>query len=73
MARMHPGTESRRWAWAAIGVDSSRARGNAETAEDAVASAIAAVGELTLLELRGPDGTVRRSGRIVERAEQCPA
>jgi len=66
MMSVLPGAEPN-WAWAAIGVDSRRARGTSQSAGEAMASAIAAVGELMLLELRGPDGCVKRCGKIVER------
>jgi len=66
MALVPLATQSGQWAWAAVGMDSRRARGAAATEEESIQSAVAAVGPLLLIELRDPEGTVTRRGCIVE-------
>jgi hypothetical protein len=57
------------WSWAAVGVDSRRARGRSASREEAVAEALASVGPLMLLEIRDPDGDVMRLGKLVDGRE----
>jgi hypothetical protein len=62
-------TEPQLWSWAAVGVNSRRARGEATSRGEAVTEAIAAVGPLLLVEIRGPDGGVTRLGKLVDGRE----
>lgn len=57
------------WSWAAVGVDSRRARGTAGSQEEAVAEALASVGPLLLVEIRDAAGNVTRLGKVVDGQE----
>ncbi len=61
--------EPQSWSWAAVGVNSRRARAEAASRDEAVAEAIAAVGPLLLVEIRAPDGSVTRLGKLVDGRE----
>ena len=61
--------EPQLWSWAAVGVNSRRARGAAASRDEAVADAIAAVGPLLLVEIRTPDGNVTRLGKLIDGRE----
>jgi hypothetical protein len=59
-------TEPDAWSWAAVGVNSRRARGTAGSQGEAVAEAVAKLGPLLLIEIRDPAGSVTRLGKIVD-------
>ncbi|GEJ55427.1 hypothetical protein AMYX_01680 [Anaeromyxobacter diazotrophicus] len=69
MARSAARAEPDVWTWAAVGVNSQRARGTAESRDEAVSQAIARVGPLQLVELRDPSGNVTRLGKLVDGRE----
>jgi hypothetical protein len=61
--------EPQPWSWAAVGVNSRRARGEAASRDEAITEAIAAVGPLLLVEIRAPDGNVTRLGKLIDGRE----
>lgn len=69
MAQNATRAEPRAWSWAAVGVNSQRARGTAGSREEAVAEALASVGPLLLLEIRDAAGNVTRLGKVVDGQE----
>ena len=69
MARNASRVEPDAWSWAAVGVNSQRARGTAGSREEAVTEALACVGPLLLVEIRDATGNVTRLGKVVDGQE----